>query len=982
MIHPFHCPQCHRSLLQPAQQRLAGWCDTCGWRGLSVHELALALPANASKLASLFAYQGALWLSGQGVLHRFDLTGQNWQSLPLPGAWPVRGLAFAAGTVIVSPGEASTLGQPKPLLGMDAQTGALRWQLPGQGIEWSAPAADEQLVCAVDSLGRVAAVHPADGSAVLSLPGLGNFSRRGIGPCLTARLVLLVSPEKDGGILHAFDRQTGECVWDFQPETGGVDCPPATDEQNAFVCAGDTLYAVSLRSGKGQVIFKAPRKSHEGWFFGAPVITAKGLLLRYADYDQDRRAYALSLVAPQNGNIIWRRVLTSHPKLAPVCVGNRIYFADRQGQIVMLDLSSGDELTAAFSLGDDRPVSAPVVLDEDLFLHTAAGQVLHYTSYLTLEHFPQTAETYLQGGDWQRAAMVHVLHGNLAAARTIYQAHQCEDAVHGLDDLIAEAEPPQDAKLIYTTGDVSQTETRPPNPALEMAQRALDILERQVAGYGSLSVPVHLQIQLEDKRREVVLLHGATAKKLPSYGKLSLDERHPLKEEKIRLDVAYPERVEVERTFQIAVRVSQPDSLPLNEKDLARVASRPGRIFRIDDDEVIRYRVGIQAPDCEPQTDEQIFLLRPQEDSEVIFFLLTAKRGGSIPIRITAYQENDQVAAQTLIQVTAEVFAQSSQALQGSLQQKKTTQEVHMSENEYEDAVFVSYAWGEDRERPVDELEQAFFERGIRIVRDKKDLGYRGSIEEFEKRIGRGQCIVLVISDKYLRSKHCMYELVEIDQNRDARGRIFPIVLPDAKIYNSLDRLDYIQYWDGQIKVLNKKIKQVHEITGLESIIADLKKYKLIRDNFDQLTGQISDMNTLTPEIHAKSGYATLVAAVQQVLAPNLPVSGTSNTTPAITTSPTAWTLQQKGTVVNALLACPSISNHQTRDNIVNELPPNIRNAISRSEANRPDVTNILITCLNYNGGLQKLVEAIEFFDRDAIPVQQLKQTLIGMGAL
>jgi hypothetical protein len=36
-----------------------------------------------------------------------------------------------------------------------------------------------------------------------------------------------------------------------------------------------------------------------------------------------------------------------------------------------------------------------------------------------------------------------------------------------------------------------------------MARRNLAILEEQAAGYTSLTLPVHLRIQLEDKRREV-----------------------------------------------------------------------------------------------------------------------------------------------------------------------------------------------------------------------------------------------------------------------------------------------------------------------------------------------------------------------------------------------------------------------------------------------------------------------------------------------
>jgi hypothetical protein len=177
--------------------------------------------------------------------------------------------------------------------------------------------------------------------------------------------------------------------------------------------------------------------------------------------------------------------------------------------------------------------------------------------------------------------------------------------------------------------------------------------------------------------------------------------------------------------------------------------------------------------------------------------------------------------------------------------------------------IFVSYAWGGESERVVDELEQAFAQHGLHLVRDKKALEYKGSIQEFEQRIGQGQCIVLVISDKYLRSEHCMYELVEIDEHRELRKRIFPLVLPDARIYKALDRLDYIQYWDQQIEQLNQAIKQIQVMTNLKGIAADLDKYARIRASFDHLTELLSDMNTLTPEIHAASGFSTLIEAVK-----------------------------------------------------------------------------------------------------------------------
>ena len=173
---------------------------------------------------------------------------------------------------------------------------------------------------------------------------------------------------------------------------------------------------------------------------------------------------------------------------------------------------------------------------------------------------------------------------------------------------------------------------------------------------------------------------------------------------------------------------------------------------------------------------------------------------------------------------------------------------------------------GGESERAVDELEGAFAKRGIHIIRDKKDLGYKGSIESFEQRIGQGQCVVLVISDIYLRSEHCMNELVEVDKNRGLRERIFPIVLADARIYKAQDRLTYIKYWDEQIEQLNQAIKQVNVMTNLAGITADLDKYAQIRTNFDHLTDLLSDMNALTPEMHAANGFSTLIDSVRLAL--------------------------------------------------------------------------------------------------------------------
>lgn len=189
---------------------------------------------------------------------------------------------------------------------------------------------------------------------------------------------------------------------------------------------------------------------------------------------------------------------------------------------------------------------------------------------------------------------------------------------------------------------------------------------------------------------------------------------------------------------------------------------------------------------------------------------------------------------------------------------------------QYEKAVFVSYAWDAQSDHIVDELENAFLEKSISIVRDKKDLDYRGSIKAFEQRMGAGQCIILVISDKYLRSKHCMYELSEIERNQQFSGRIFPIVLSSAHIFTAKDRLEYVNYWNEQFESLNGTIRKSTDQSYLKSIHEELDQYKYIRDHFDQLISTISDINVLTPEIHTSSKFSKIITAIENELSKNL----------------------------------------------------------------------------------------------------------------
>jgi HEAT repeat protein len=180
--------------------------------------------------------------------------------------------------------------------------------------------------------------------------------------------------------------------------------------------------------------------------------------------------------------------------------------------------------------------------------------------------------------------------------------------------------------------------------------------------------------------------------------------------------------------------------------------------------------------------------------------------------------------------------------------------------------VYISYNWQEDSNEIANQIVQAFEAKGIEVIRDKTHTSYKDSIKKFMQQIGQGQCVIAVISDRYLKSPNCMFELVEITKVGDFYNRIFPIILPDTKFYKAIDRLNYTQYWDEQIKELEIAMKS-GSLANLQGITDELNLYTEIRSRIASLTDTLKDMNTLTLDLHRESEFTEMIQAVEAKLA-------------------------------------------------------------------------------------------------------------------
>jgi len=343
------------------------------------------------------------------------------------------GLAFAKGIVLLSPREENTLGEPKPFIGINSETGQVLWQVESEGIQWTAPAADESLACAVDSRGQVAVVHPRTGLEIWKRPvSLGNFPRLGISPSLSASYVLLTNPS---GELIWLSRSNGREVGRYTPPSGGLDFSPACVGDVAYLCTGEGLVRLDLNANQGREIFRAPRKSSRNWFFAPPVLTSRGLLVLHAAFAENgQSAYALQLLDLETGQSSWKLPLPRHPYFAPTVDGDLVALPNRNGNILLLDLASG-KLLHRLDLKNEKPASAPLFLNRELFLLTEAGNVLRFSPDLRLEHLPETPQEYLVRGEWESAALKYALQGNLNEAARLYKVQKHYPEARGLYEL-------------------------------------------------------------------------------------------------------------------------------------------------------------------------------------------------------------------------------------------------------------------------------------------------------------------------------------------------------------------------------------------------------------------------------------------------------------------------------------------------------------------------------------------------------------------
>ena len=165
-------------------------------------------------------------------------------------------------------------------------------------------------------------------------------------------------------------------------------------------------------------------------------------------------------------------------------------------------------------------------------------------------------------------------------------------------------------------------------------------------------------------------------------------------------------------------------------------------------------------------------------------------------------------------------------------------------------SVFVSYNHGSSDF--VDKIEKAL--AGIcNIKRDKNEIGDWESISDFMKTIRKEDFAVLVISDSYLKSTACLFEVIQLMKDENWDKHTMYVIMDDAKtLYNLGGQLDYIQYWENHYKDIYKKIEQL-PLESAHKQIEQLNKITTIKKEIGEFLNKVSDANNpSTDEVISK----------------------------------------------------------------------------------------------------------------------------------
>lgn len=224
-------------------------------------------------------------------------------------------------------------------------------------------------------------------------------------------------------------------------------------------------------------------------------------------------------------------------------------------------------------------------------------------------------------------------------------------------------------------------------------------------------------------------------------------------------------------------------------------------------------------------------------------------------------------------QQSSEIKSSIKNSLSENLERYLERKEVYMEIKNEDLQIFFSYAWGDDkeegesREQIVNDLYYSLNKNGFNIVRDKVDLGYKGLISDFMKKIGKSERVIIVLTEKYVKSPYCMFELYEVARNcKFDKGLFRDTVVPIKYEFIDFTKpsiiMSYLKYWKEQQDEWEELVKLMPDRLSKEQFDR-YDKIKLVGSNIGKLMDWLADMNTLTKKLLSENDFEEIKKALK-----------------------------------------------------------------------------------------------------------------------
>lgn len=185
------------------------------------------------------------------------------------------------------------------------------------------------------------------------------------------------------------------------------------------------------------------------------------------------------------------------------------------------------------------------------------------------------------------------------------------------------------------------------------------------------------------------------------------------------------------------------------------------------------------------------------------------------------------------------------------------SEDIQNNDNSKFKTVFLSYCQKDsDIADLIESNLQTHIKDKAKISRDIRDVEYHESFKKFMQSIETHDYVIMVISDNYLKSRNCMFEVMEVIKDSQYQKKLAFVVLNDsdgqyynivptepigAKIYSSDGQTSYTLFWTNFEKNLQvqideigsstRAIHQIKEMSIVQRILLDLPEFfEFIKD--------------------------------------------------------------------------------------------------------------------------------------------------------